>query len=127
MPKTKLMTSKPIKFRSKFEHSVASALKKAGVTFCYETLKLGYTRECVYTPDFILPNGIIIECKGYWVPSDRTKHLRVREANPDLDIRFCFQNAHNRLSKRSHTTYAEWCDKHNFKWSHKHIPYEWIT
>lgn len=119
------MTSKR-KYRSKFEARVASALERAGAPFDYESLKLTYTRECVYTPDFILPNGIVIECKGYWVPSDRTKHLRVRENNPDIDIRFIFQNAHNTLSKKSKTTYAQWCDKHNFKWAHNRIPQEWI-
>jgi hypothetical protein len=98
-----------------------------GAPFDYETLKLKYTRECVYTPDFILPNGVIIEAKGYWLPADRTKHLRVRECNPEMDIRFCFQNAHNTLNKKSKTTYGDWCDKHGFLWAHKTIPKEWIT
>jgi hypothetical protein len=30
------------------------------------------------------------------------------------------------LSKKSSTTYAEWCDKHGFLWCHKEIPEEWI-
>jgi hypothetical protein len=81
----------------------------------------------VYTPDFILPNGIIIEAKGRWLGSDRTKHLKVREAHPELDIRFCFQNAHNKLTARSKTSYADWCDKKGFKWCHKTIPTEWMT
>jgi len=117
---------RPSKYRSGFEGKVASFLKDIGATFEYETLRLKYIRECSYTPDFILPNGVIVEVKGYFAPSDRTKHLRVRESNPEADIRFCFQNANNRLNKRSSTTYAGWCDKNGFLWCHKEIPEEWI-
>jgi hypothetical protein len=114
------------KYRSGFESRVASSLTDKGATFEYETLRLSYTKECNYTPDFVLPNGVIIEVKGYFAPSDRTKHLRVRQHNPEVDIRFCFQNANNRLSKKSKTTYAEWCDKNGFLWCNKEIPAGWI-
>lgn len=115
-----------LKYRSRFEASVASFLEQRGATFSYESLRLDYTRKCKYTPDFVLPNGIIIEAKGRWIGSDRTKHLRVRESNPSLDIRFCFQNAYNKLNKNSTTSYADWCDKHDFRWCHKVIPEEWL-
>lgn len=114
------------KFRSKFEETVASALKRAGVANSYESMKLNYTRPCTYTPDFVLDNGIILEVKGFWPASDRTKHLRVREAHPDLDIRFIFQRASNTLSKKSKTTYGDWCDKHGFLWCEKVLPRTWI-
>ena len=113
-------------FRSKFEDTVAFALLDAGVTFSYETLKLSYSRPCTYTPDFILPNGVVLEVKGFWPPSDRTKHKLVKEAHPDVDIRFVFQNAFNTLSKSSKTTYADWCDKHGILWCHRKIPEEWL-
>lgn len=113
-------------YRSGFEEKVALALQGAGVSFSYETLSLPYVLEKKYKPDFILPNGVILEVKGLWTGSDRTKHMKVREAHPDLDIRFVFMNAHNRLSKRSKTTYAQWCDKKGFKWCHKKIPKSWI-
>tara|TARA_Y100000114_G_scaffold102520_1_gene95683 strand:- start:587 stop:859 length:273 start_codon:yes stop_codon:yes gene_type:complete len=89
-------------------------------------MKLDYERKCTYTPDFILPNGVIIEAKGRWLGSDRTKHLAVRKNNPHIDIRFCFQNAYNKLTKKSKTTYAEWCDKNDFLWCHQKIPKEWL-
>ena len=113
-------------FRSKFEDTVAFALIDAGVTFSYETLKLSYSRPCTYTPDFILPNGVVLEVKGFWPRSDRTKHKLVKEAHPDVDIRFVFQNAFNTLSKSSKTTYADWCDKHGILWCHRKIPEEWL-
>ncbi len=114
------------KYRSRFEERLALALEQAKVNFSYETLRLPYTVERVYTPDFILPNGVIVEAKGFWEPSDRTKHLAVREAHPDADIRFCFLNANNKLSKKSKTTYAAWCDKKGFLWCEKVIPSSWI-
>ena len=102
-------------------------MDKMGVAFSYETEKLTYTVFRTYKPDFILPNGVIVEAKGYFTSADRTKHLRVREAHPELDIRFCFQNAKNRLNKSSKTTYADWCDKHGFKWCEKVIPLTWVS
>ena len=76
--------------------------------------------------DFILPNGIIIESKGRFVPDDRKKHLKVREQNPKLDIRFVFSNSRNKIRKGSKTTYAMWCEKNNFLYADKRIPDEWI-
>ena len=105
---------------------VARALTKANVAFSYESIKLPYTVQRNYIPDFILPNGVIIEVKGYWTGADRMKHIRVREAHPEMDIRFCFMNAYNRLSKRSKTTYAQWCEKRGFKWCQRNIPKDWI-
>lgn len=106
---------------------VASALKRVGVAYSYESERYKYTKEATYTPDFILPNGVIVEAKGYWTSSDRTKHLRVRECNPELDIRFCFQRASNTLNKTSKTTYGQWCDKHGFQWCEGQIPIEWTN
>lgn len=115
------------KYRSRFEERLALSLEKANVDFSYETLRLPYTVQKVYTPDFVLPNGIIVEAKGFWESSDRTKHLAVRDAHPDLDIRFCFLNSNNKLSKRSKTTYADWCDKKGFLWCEKIIPISWLS
>ena len=56
------------KYRSRFEAQLALTLERVGATFDYESLKVKYTKESTYTPDFILPNGIIIEAKGYWIP-----------------------------------------------------------
>lgn len=122
-----LVTSKNPTYRSKFERQIASQLSKAGVRFEYETIKLGYVRQCNYTPDFILPNGVIIEAKGFFKASDRTKMLAVREANPSLDIRFIFQNAKVKLSRNSRTSYSQWAERHGFKWAQGNVPGEWIA
>jgi hypothetical protein len=115
-------------YRSGLEDVISKDLKDRGVDFGYETVKINWklVENKTYTPDFILPNGIIIESKGRFVPEDRKKHLRVREQNPKLDIRFVFSNSRNKIRKGSKTTYAMWCEKNNFLYADKRIPDEWI-
>ena len=36
-------------------------------------------RSITYTPDFVLPNGVIIETKGRFVAADRRKHLEIKK------------------------------------------------
>lgn len=115
------------RFRSMFEAKLATQLKTLGCGFSYETLVIEYMRQSTYTPDFILPNGMIIEAKGVWLAEDRKKHLLVREQHPDLEIRMVFQNANNKIRKGSKTTYGTWCDKKNIKWSNKVIPSSWLS
>ena len=38
----------------------------------------------------------------------------VKAANPDLDIRIIFQSPHNKINKRSKTTYSMWAEKNGF-------------
>ena len=122
---TKKKTSK---FRSKLEENIATLLDGLGVSFEYESEKLGYTIEHSYTPDFVLPNYTYLEAKGYWSPADRRKILSVKKDNPDIDLRMVFQSPYNKISKKSKTTYAQWCEKHDIPWSSYHnIPIEWLV
>ena len=117
-------------FRSGLEERVAEQLDKAGIEYTYEKLKLNYVKPAskhVYTPDFVLSNGIIVETKGRFLLSDRQKHILVKRNNPTLDIRFVFSNSNARISKASRTTYAEWCIKNGFKYADKTIPEEWLN
>jgi hypothetical protein len=116
-------------YRSGLEEDTAKFLKKNKVSFQYELLKIKWTdlRIRTYTPDFVLPNGIIIETKGRFIASDRSKHLTIRKQYGDTyDIRFIFSNSKARLYKGSKTTYAMWCDKHGFLYADKEIPQEWL-
>jgi len=108
--------------------SVAEQLKKAGVDFQYEKVKIQYRVNEVktYTPDIILPNGIFIETKGRFVATDRKKHLLIKEQRPDLDIRFVFTNSKAKINKGSKTSYADWCVKNGFKYADKEVPKEWL-
>ena len=115
-------------YRSGLEDDISEDLKVRGVSFKYETLKIKWTllENKTYTPDFILPNGIIIESKGRFVAADRKKHLKVKEQHPKLDIRFVFSNSRGKLSKGAKSTYGDWCDKHGFTYADKRIPDEWL-
>ena len=94
-----LKNKKEQKFRSKLEESVASLLEGIGVSYQYESEKLSYTIQHYYTPDFILPNYVYLETKGYWSPEDRRKVLAVKRDNPGIDLRMVFQSPYNKISK----------------------------
>jgi len=117
-------------FRSGLEERVAEQLDQLGIEYTYEKVKLKYIKPAsqhVYTPDFVLANGIIVETKGRFLAPDRQKHILVKRHNPDLDIRFVFSNSNARISKASKTTYAMWCRKHGYKFADKTIPEEWLN
>ena len=122
-----MKTTSDDKFRSQLEKRVATLLTTLGVSYKYESEKLSYTIEHNYTPDFVLPNYVYLEAKGYWSPQDRRKILNVKKSNPEVDLRMVFQSPYNKISKKSKTTYAQWCEKHDIPWTHFHdIPLEWL-
>ena len=123
----KLKDSKNNKFRSGLEKQIGDLLTELGISYEYESTKISYTIPHNYTPDFVLPNHVILEAKGYWDAEDRRKMKAVKEQNPDLDIRMVFQSPYNKISKKSKTTYAQWCEKHDIPWTTwQEIPMEWL-
>lgn len=117
--------------RSGFELKTAKYLDDKKVKYEYETVTIDYevpASKHKYRPDFILPNGVIVECKGRFSPADRKKMSLVIEQNPDLDIRLLFM-VDNTLSKASKTTYSAWCEKRNIKCHVSRtgeVPDEWL-
>ena len=120
----KRRAAKAAGYRSGFEQDVAKDLEAKGIEFKYEAVRLEYVRPAKYKPDFKLKNGILVETKGRFTSSDRTKHLLVRDSNPKRDIRFVFM-ADNTLGKGSTTRYSEWCEQHGFQYALKRVPKEW--
>ena len=119
---------KTSKYRSKLEERVGDLLTNLGVTYEYESVKIAYQISHNYNPDFILPNGVILECKGYWDAEDRRKIKNVTEQNPDMDVRMVFQSPYNTITKKSKTTYSQWCDRYKIPWCMFHeIPIEWLV
>ena len=125
-----MVASKGLKYgyRSGLEEKVAKQLKECGVEATYETTKIKYRveKDCTYTADFQLPNGIIVETKGRFVVADRMKHLLIKKQRPELDIRFVFTNSKTKINKGSKTSYADWCNKNGFMYADKEIPKEWL-
>lgn len=119
-------------YKSGLEESVDISLQSRGVNIKYEDpkSKIGYTQPAksrTYTPDFVLPNGIIIETKGRFTVEDRKKHLWIKEQFPEKDIRFVFSNSRGKIRKGSNTTYGDWCEKYGFQYADKDIPADWIA
>lgn len=115
--------------RSGLEDKTMEDLAQRGVHYRYEAVKLGYEKPASlhkYTPDFILPNGIIIETKGIFETADRQKHELLKAQHPDLDIRFVFSRSKAPLRKGSPTSYGSWCAKRGFPFADKAIPQPWI-
>ena len=115
-------------FRSGLEEKVADLMVNLGVKYEYESTKVPYTIMHNYTPDFVLPSGILLECKGYWDSDGRRKTKAVVQQHPELDLRMVFQAPYNTISKKSKTTYAKFCEKLNIPWcSFANIPLKWLT
>lgn len=118
----------PIK-RSHFEDTISKQLESLKNVETYEQYQIEYIKpesKHIYTPDFILDNGIIIEAKGLFQREDRMKHLMIKQQYPNLDIRFVFQNPKTKLYKGSKTTYADWATKNGFQHASKTIPESWF-
>ena len=116
-------------FKSGLEETISQQIESQGIKVEYETEKLPYiipASNHTYSPDFKLPNGIRVETKGRFVAADRKKHLLVKEQNPNIDIRFVFSNSKNKITKKSKTTYGDWCEKNGYKYADKIIPNEWF-
>lgn len=114
-------------YRSAFEFQVAKQAEEDSVEVEYEPedSRLKWIpKEKTYTPDFVLKNGIIVECKGRLTVHDRTKHKLIKEQHPNLDIRFVFQY-NNPITKGSKTRYTDWAEKNGFTWAMSTIPPEW--
>ena len=123
-----LKKSLPV-FRSKFEERVYEDLSYREIKAEYEPFKIDYTIPEAYkkyTPDFVLENGICIECKGWFLLDARKKMIFVRSSNPNLDIRFIFMDADVRIKKSSYTTLGDWSTKHKFMWARETVPKSWV-
>lgn len=116
-------------YRSGLEEKLADQLKVAGIPPVFEQYEVPYEIPASmhkYTPDFLLPNGILVEGKGLFDSDDRKKHTLIRKQHPGLDIRFVFSSSKTKLYKGSPTTYGAWCEKNGFKYADKVIPKDWL-
>ena len=134
--------SRPKKVRSGLEARVKQDLEDRGIEYGYETIRLKYIKQSckncgcavqkgTYVPDFIFERDdgrtLIVECKGYFDSSARSKMERVFRDNPTEDLRFLFQRD-NPIRKGSSTKYSDWCIRHGYKFAiGESIPDEWFT
>jgi hypothetical protein len=126
-------------FRSGLEEKVAAQLGHSGITYGFESQWVKYevpARVAKYLPDFTIEKTtIILEAKGRFGghksdsegTKERQKMILLKAQHPELDFRFVFQRATNKIYKGSPTTYAKWADDHGFLWADKGtVPAAWI-
>ena len=115
--------------RSMGEVQCAANMDAAKIKYKYEEKILEYQHEPQkYTPDFVLPNGMIVEFKGKMTAETRKKMLSIKRSNPELTIGIVFQYANNKLSARPNSTrYWEWAESNGFLWSESYVPKAWAT
>jgi hypothetical protein len=114
----------------------------SGIKFEYEPEKIEYRRTVVrgickcgnervqqrrwYIPDFVLENGIRLECKGRLTSQDRAKLMAVKEQHPELDLRMVF-GANNKINKNKAKRYMQWAAENKIKASVLVVPDSWMT
>ena len=112
--------------RSHLEEQIVELFEELDVQYEYESEKISYTIEAKYIPDFKV-GDVYLEAKGYFPSDQRRKMKAVKKANPELDIRFIFQNPLTKISKHSKTSYAMWAEKNGFPWCvYYAIPVDWL-
>lgn len=107
------------KRRSKLESKFEEILKESKIEYEYETTKIPYIvpeSNHNYIVDFSGSNGIQYEVKG-WLSNhqERQKYILVKQQNPELDLRFVFDNP-NKLCGGTKYSHAKWADKFGFRW-----------
>lgn len=113
-------------FRSQMEERLAPALLAAGAG--YETLRFNYpAKSRGYKPDFILPNAVVVEVKGWFPGKDRAKMLAVKQEHPNLDIRIILASPRQFTTQNRTMTQAEWCEKYGFPWAENEVPAAWLS
>ena len=78
----------------------------------------------IYTPDFFLPSGVVVEAKGNFTPKMRTKIKAVIKSNPSKDLRIVFMQD-NFLTTNRKKRYSGWCKQQGIKYAIGSIPEEW--
>lgn len=114
--------------RSPLEDLHKAQFEKAGVKVAFEPFGITYiVPPKKYKPDWlVLHNGILIESKGWFQSSDRSKLKLIKQQYPALDLRIVFAKPHTKIGKKSETTYAMWADRMGIPWAEKNIPKSWL-
>ena len=138
------------RFRSIFERRVADYFKEEGIKWKYEEIKFAYYQQqtwkmtcpnCgatspvlkkrTYTPDFILPNGTLIEVKGRLTSTERSKLISIQEYHPELDLKLVMENDRQTGLKR-YPMNSDWLSAHGFDFTFvgrhaiKEMPEHWF-
>ena len=115
------MSSKELakKKRSKLEENFEKLLNEYKFSYEYETTVIPYIvpeSKHKYTVDWTLPNGILVETKGYLSDLvERTKYILIKKQYPELDLRFVFANP-AKLCGGMKKKHWQWAEEQGFLW-----------
>lgn len=120
-------TSNGDKCRSRYERDIVQHAIDLELPYEYEPITLGYQSSIVkgactacgaagravvqrrtYTPDLVLPNGIVVEIKGKFDASKRNLMRQLVRCNPDVDIRFIFMRDNRFGAAKNRKRYSDW-------------------
>lgn len=128
--------------RSGYEAAIRKDLDARGVEYLYEPTTYALTldvpnahcalcghrrvvKRIKYTPDFLFPNGLVVEAKGKFTARDRKIALAF-VIQPGQRYAMLFQRD-NKLSPKSGTRYSEWCADVGIRYAvGTEIPKEWL-
>ena len=115
-------------FKSNFERTVRKLLPK---WIKYEAATIEFKqpeKDRKYNPDWMVNETTFIETKGKLDLATRQKHIWIKQQHPEIIVYFLFMNAFNRITKKSKTTYADWCEANGFEWADikMGIPKHWV-
>jgi Phage endonuclease I len=107
--------------RSGLEQNVGLLLLAANLQEGYEESSIKYSiPESIhtYTPDFrpYKNKPIYLETKGRWEASDRKKMKLILEQHTNKTFIMIFGRSLNTITKKSKTTYGDYCDKIGLLW-----------
>lgn len=119
--------------RSGLEEKFKKQLDIRGVKYTYETCIVYFTpavkkHRKTWDWTLTLPSGkvVIIETKGYWPSETRLAEIAAILQNPDLDVRYVFQDSRKKIRKGSNTSYADVCRKYSIPFADLVLPQEWL-
>lgn len=124
------MTFNGKKFKSIFEADIAKYLDGKNLPINYEPDTFDYIRKATYTPDWKISDTVYVESKGHLTQANRSNLIAFKQQHPEVEIILLFADSRNKLYRGSKTTYAEWAEKHGFRWAdwNKHkFPEKWFT
>lgn len=112
---------------SSLEAEFVKQAEKRLLPFQFEAQSFPYIIESHYNPDFKIGKNVFIETKGHFDKQDRRKMRAFTKQYPKVKVYMLFGNSDNKISKKSKTTYGEWCRKNGIPFAdiRKGFPSKW--
>lgn len=95
-------------FRSSWEANYARILNLLGVRWEYEPETFEVGEAETYTPDFKLPDGTLVEIKGWWTEASKHKIELFRAKFPDIKLETITRTEYTALSKQYRHLITNW-------------------